>query len=446
VIALSTARPQVSRLTVAAAAVVCAVPVAAAVVMEGGRSPRNAVLFLLGAALAGAGFVSARLSIALTVATFFFWALLRRLLPAAEPSVDPAAIVPYLVAVPLAVRGLRVAKPVAVVALIGWATLTAVASFRPVIGLAGWLNFVLPLLVAFAVCSIPSGSAVLARWTVACGSLAAGYGIVQYFVPFRWDVEWLTRADFVSVGAFGKATFRPFATLPAPGTASVLVALVLLLLLFRRDLFDPSPPVRAWALAVSTLFLLLDQVRTAWIAFALAAVLGVLSRRGQSALRIAVCIAVAVVAMSLAPQASIVAKRAQTLTSLDSDASFRGRVAFLRGATQLVTPVGTGLGTRSSASRAEGDQSIDGGFLVVLAETGVVGLGLLIWVLAYAARHWRPFDRPFFGFLIVSSFAGYMFGGLSGVLLWSLCGVTAEVSPSGGRPFQPTGAKVPDDR
>lgn len=435
-------RRAAARLAVGAGAAVSGVSVAAAVVLLGSRDPRDVVLFIVGAALVGLGFASARLSIALTVATFFFWALVRRLLPAANPSVDPAAIVPYLVALSLALRGLRVHKPPAVVVLAAWATVAAALSLRPVVGAAGWLNFVAPLLAAFAVCNIPSGPQVMARWTIVCGALAATYGIVQYVVPFRWDVQWLAAAHFVSVGGFGRVSFRPFATLPAPGTASILTALVILLLLFRRDLFDPSPPVRVWAFTACTLFLLLDQVRTAWVAFALAAVLGVLAKRGQSALRVVACIIVAVAAMSFAPQAGIVAKRAATLTSLDADASFRGRVAFLRGATGLITPLGSGLGTRSSASRAEGDQSIDGGFLVVLAETGLVGLALLLWALGDAARRAGAAGLPFFGFLVVSSFAGFMFGGLVGTLLWALCGATAR--PPASTP--PDAVEVPVGR
>lgn len=433
------AGPAATRLAIAAGAVVAGLATAGAVVVLSAHSQRDLLLLLAGAGLAGLAVTSARMAVAVTVATFFFWALVRRLVPVADPSVDPAAIVPYLVALPLAVRGLRVQKPPAVVVLAAWATAAALLSFRPLVGAAGWLNFVAPLLAAFAVARIPSGAEVLARWTVLCGSTAATYGIVQYVVPFRWDERWLGSAHFVSVGAFGRTTFRPFATLPAPGTAAVLTALVIMLVLFRRDLYDPPAIVRVWALTACTLFLLVGQVRTAWISCALAALLGFLTRAGRSGLRVAACIAVAVVAMSFAPQAGIVAERASTLTNLDADTSFRGRVAFLRGATRLVTPVGSGLGTRSSASRVEGDQSIDGGFLVVLAETGLVGLGLLLWALADAARRARGAHLPFFGFLVVSSFAGFMFGGLVGILLWTLSGAAA-------RPPGPDPLDVPDGR
>lgn len=433
-------RPVAVRLAIAATTAVAGVAVAALVVLLGSHSERDLFLLLVGAALAGLALADARISVAVTVATFFFWALVRRLLPAADPSVDPAAIVPYLVALPLALRGLRVQKPPAIVVLAAWASLAALLSFRPVIGAAGWLNFVAPLLGAFAVSRIPSGPEILARWTVVCGSIAATYGVVQYIVPFRWDAQWLASAHFVSVGAFGRTTFRPFATLPAPGTAAVLTALVILLVLFRRELYEPSLPMRIWALTACTLFLLVGQVRTAWIAFALAALLGFLARRGQSGLQVVTCIVVAVVALSFAPQAGIVAKRASTLTNLDADTSFRGRVAFLRDASRLVTPFGSGLGTRSSASRVEGDQSIDSGYLVVLAETGLVGLGVLLWALGDAARRARAAHLAFFGFLVVSSFAGFMFGGLVGLLLWASCGVTARplaaevVDVPGGRP------------
>ncbi|HET7489521.1 MAG TPA: hypothetical protein VFJ85_16460 [Acidimicrobiales bacterium] len=422
-------RRGVSRLATAAAVPVVGIATAIVVVVEASHGSRDLVLFLAGAAMVALGVASARASIALTVATFMFWSLVRRLLPASAPTVDPAAIVPFLVALPLGLRGLRVRKPPAVLFLVAWASFTAVVSLRPLVGLAGWLNFVLPLLAAFAVTAIPTGTAVLVRWTVVCGAAAATYGIAQYLVPFRWDAQWLANVNFVSVGGFGKATFRPFATLPAPGTAAVVSAIVILLVVFKRDEFDPSPLVRAWALSASTLFLLLVQVRTAWIACICALLVGLLSQRGQSAMRVLACIAVAVAALSMAPQSTVVARRAQTFTHLASDDSFRGRIAFIKAAPRLLTPFGTGLGTRSSASRVEADQSIDAGYLVVLAEMGLVGLGLLLWVLADTARRTTAGGLPFLALLVVCSMAAMVFGGLVGLVLWATVWDAATTRP-----------------
>lgn len=415
-------RPRLLNSLTGASAVTLGLAIAAAIVAFGARSPRDVVLFLLGGLLAGIAAANARAGIAICVATFMFWALVRRLLPASTASVDPAAIVPYLVSVPLAGRGLSARKPVLVVALLVWVTISASASFaQPLVGVAGWCNLALPLLAAFGIRDIAGGQSVLTRSVVSFGAVAATYGILQYFVHFQWDVRWLERSNFVSVGQFGHPTFHPFGTHPGPGTAALISALVILLVAYDRS-YRASRLMRVWALASCTTFVLLAQVRSVWIALVLALLAGFLATAGRSLVRVGACIAIALAVLTLAPQGQVIATRARTLANLEGDASFRGRLNFLGGASGLASPFGTGLGSRSSASRVEEDRSIDNGYLVVLAETGVVGLGLLCGVLASAGWRARRPDGVFLAFLLVANLAGFAMSGLAGLVLWANCG------------------------
>jgi len=126
----------------------------------------------------------------------------------------------------------------------------------------------------------------------------------------------------------------------------------------------------------------------------------------------------------LAPQADVVIKRARTCTALSNDQSVADRRGLLAQTANLASPFGRGLGALSAGSRIEGDRSIDNGFLVVLGETGVVGLALLVWVLAGAAKRSTREDRPFLALLVIANIGGLFFANIPGLVLWSICGLT----------------------
>ncbi len=358
---------------------------------------RDLALLLFAAVLAAVAWLHPSASIVTTVGAFVFSALLRRVFPAADPAADMAAIFPFIVAIPLAVHGLRCSKPGAVTLLLIWTTFgAALAVGTPLVALAGWLNFAVPLLAAFGVRRIPTGLSVFARATVICGSIAATYGIVQYFVPFSWDVAWLARAGVRSIGTFGESNFRPFGTLPAPQTAATLSAVVILLMVFQRQLVQPSALLRGWALSSSAVFLLLTLARSVWAGLAAALVVGVLATRGRPARQLVPFVGVVMGFVLFAPQGDIVVERAQTFTNLEEDTSYNARLDLVDRTAALISPVGIGLGKLSSGSRAASDATLDNGYLVVLGELGLVGLILLGWALVWLSRHSRP---PEYGFL-----------------------------------------------
>jgi hypothetical protein len=384
---------------------------------------RDLGILLFGAVLAAVASLHPRVSIAAAVAAFVFSALLRRVFPAADPAADMAAIFPFVVSIPLAVHGLRCPKPGAVTLLLIWTTLAAAPALgTPLVALAGWLNFAVPLLAAFGVRRIPGGLPVFARTTVVCGSIAATYGLVQYFVAFPWDLTWLAGAGVRSIGTFGESNFRPFGTLPAPQTAAMLAAVVILLMVFQRHLVRPSPLLRAWALSSSGVFLLLTLARSVWVGLAAALVVGVLATRGRPARQLVAFVVVVMAFVLLAPQGDIVVERAQTFTNLEGDKSYNARLDLIERAVALVSPAGIGLGRLSSGSRAASDATLDNGYLVVLGELGLIGLVLFGWALVWLSRHARPAEYGFLTLLFITAAGSFVFGNLPGLLLWTLSG------------------------
>ena len=389
---------------------------------------RDVTFLLLGAALAGLAWLNPRFSIVAVVAAFVFSGLLRRLVPVADPVADSAAVFPFVVALPLAVYGITSKKPAAVTLLLLWAVVGVLLSIRaPLVGLAGWLNLAVPLLAAFGIRRVPSGISTFARATVVCGSIAATYGIVQYFVPFSWDVVWLVRSGIRSAGVFGESSFRPFATLPAPQVAAMLCAVVILLLVFQSHLVGPSTVLRVWALSSTSVLLLLTLARTIWLGLAAALLVGLLATRGRRARQIVPVVAVAVLFVFLAPQGEVVSSRASTITDLSEDRSYIARLDLVRNAGALASPVGVGLGNLSAASRANADRTVettlDNGYLVVLGELGLIGAGLLVWVLVWLVRQSRRPEYAFVTLLLVTAAGSLVFGNLPGLLLWVFSGI-----------------------
>ncbi len=384
---------------------------------------RDILLFLLAALVMYLACVRPSVSIVLVVATFVFSAGLRRLLPAVDPTADLAAVLPFFVALPLAAHGVRATKPIGATLLLVWITARAAFFDVPLVSVAGWLDLAVPLLAAFGIARVPSGLSTFARATVLCGSIAATYGIIQYFAPFPWDVAWLMRASLDSAGQPGSTNFRPFSTLPAPGTASMVATAVILIMVFRKDLVRASAFLRTWALASSSVFLLLTQVRSVWLALAAALLIGSFGARGRSARQVLPLAAFIAVVVLVLPPGEIVLDRIETLTSLGDDDSYLNRVDALSKTGTVVSPLGLGLGALSPARRAAGGDPIDNGYLIILGELGVVGAVLLVLVLAWLVHRSRSPERPFVITLLLTSATSFAFGGFSGLLLWTLSGV-----------------------
>lgn len=385
---------------------------------------RDIALFLVAAAAVWIAWVRPSLSIVLVVGAFVFSAGVRRLLPAVDPDTDLAAILPFIVALPLAAHGVRMTKPVGAALLLVWITVRAAFSFDvPLASLAGWLDLAVPLLAAFGIARIPSGLSTFVRATVVCGSIAAIYGIIQYFVPFPWDVEWLMRASLDSAGQPGNTNFRPFSTLPAPGTAAMLSAVVILIVVFRKEMVWRSQLLRSVALCCSSTFLLLTQVRSVWLALIASLLVGSLAARGRPARQILPLAAFVVAVVLVLPSGDLVVERIDTLSNLQDDVSYRNRIDAVAKTGTIVSPLGLGVGELSSARRVGGGNPIDNGYLIILGELGLVGAVFMTWVLAWLVRRSGAPEYAFLTMLLASSATAFAFGNFPGLLLWALSGV-----------------------
>ena len=383
---------------------------------------RTVVLLALTLALTGTSWMLPDVSIPVAVSTVMFFALVRRIFPSPTPASDVAAIFPFIVAAPLAWRGLRDDAPLSVVCFLAWAAATFfLALGSPLVGLAGIANLAVPTSIGLAAARIPDGTAALRRSLVVSGAVAATYGIVQYLSPFGWDVRWQRDAKFLSTGRMGTPEFRPFATLPSPGTMAVVAAVVVLLVVL------PSPPVhglvRAWAGCACGVILLLTQVRSVWIATAAAVIVAAAGGGRRAGRTIGVVILLGFVLTLVVPSKAALVERAKTLSNPGSDRSYSARTDLLRSAAKLATPFGEGIGQYSAGDRVVGGRSLDNGYLVVLGETGIIGVALLAWVLATAIGSATRRDYPFFVFLLIVNAAGLAIGGVGAILLWSTCGL-----------------------
>lgn len=399
---------------------------AAVVVLAQNRTSldgRTLVLLAVCGVISAASFGSARLAVVSTVLAFVFFATVRRMYPAPDPNSDPAALGPFLIALPLAVQGLRERLHLSVRAYLGWLAVTVPLAGLAV-GIAGAFNSLVPLLAAAAISAHNSRLELFVRWLLRASLVAFSYGTLQFFYLFPWDAQWLANSRIrFSAGIPGTSTFRPFATLPAPGTGAVLAAVVIVLAVSELGRRHSSLLLRSCVVGVALPYLAFTQVRSVWIGLVFALIVMLLRRGAGGARRVVVITAAGILLLQVPVIQQTLAPRIQTLQSPTNDVSYNSRLNLLRDVPALLTPFGAGLGTSSAGSRASGDRSLDNGYVVVLAESGVVGLGLLLWMLTVLALRSEPAAYPLLVFLLVINLAGFSLGNVSGLVLFALAGV-----------------------
>ena len=164
--------------------------------------------------------------------------------------------------------------------------------------------------------------------------------------------------------------------------------------------FAAKGPFRFVAGGAGYVSLLLSLVRTAWLGWAIGAVLLLVQARGGQRIRLlAVGILVCLLSLPLLllePVAQRVTDRFETMQQIDGDDSFRARLAlygdfFLTSATNVV---GEGIGSANRATKLADDvdldeyRNIDSGVLEVMFVLGWPGtllyLGGLLWLLSEA--------------------------------------------------------------
>lgn len=281
------------------------------------------------------------------------------------------------------------------------------------------------------------GTIVLEKLLLVIIPIVAAYAIYQFITPFLppWDALWLKFEAPISIGTKEQGTFRAFSTLNSPGMLAGVLALFALMLLV-------GPRLTPWRLAAGGLTmaaLLFTQVRSAWIAMAVAMVALIPVSRGGILGRVAVLLVIlggmyVFAGGSTAGQAVVDRAASVGDASSGGDHSTNERIQAITefGPKALVQPIGDGLGSVSQASRlsSKGEPPFaDNGYLLIMWQTGLLGFILIFGgILAgtiYGARQLNSYKRkerfPFVAIVIVtgvqSAAADTLFG-LAAVILW----------------------------
>lgn len=273
--------------------------------------------------------------------------------------------------------------------------------------------------------------------TFTWGLLVMGlYGLVQFLYVPPWDAYWMTQALLVdnlnSIGTPEPFKVRVFSTLNAPGPLAIVLMAGLLLLLSSGGV------LRWFTLASGLLGFGLSLVRSAWGGWILGLLVFSASLPLKARLRflglMMVLIVLAIPLFSVGPVAEVLGDRFDTLTDLQSDISFRERLALYGDLPSFVSDnlLGQGLGSTGVAtgltSRKESIQNLDSGIIAVLYSFGMLGslyfVAGTIGLLYHAFRlidGTNPISTASLS-ITVAAFSQIVFGnawtGVSGAVLW----------------------------
>jgi hypothetical protein len=316
--------------------------------------------------------------------------------------------------------------------------LVKVGAFSATFALLSWL---LPVVFGLHIYLHPKLVSVHTRVmlsTFAGGVLVMGiYGVLQYVYVTPWDAKWLLDSGmWKTMGRPDPGNFRIFSTLNSTGPFAFVMAGGLLLL------FTGKSAVRWVAAAPGYFGLLLSLVRAAWGGWFVGVAYLAWRLQGRMKMRLVtllvVAMALSVPIFMFAPNTNRAAARAETLTNLNQDTSFRARVGIhVRGMRAFFrTPIGNGLGNYGTAAKlSKGDVvSFDSGVFHVLLVLGWVGTLLyvsgLLWLLTrmfrldHRARDpvATTFAAVVFAFLAMMLFVNTLTG-LLGMMVWPFLGL-----------------------
>lgn len=360
----------------------------------------------------------------LVLVVFLFSAMARRIFPG--PSNDPAAFIPTLLLLPAAFVAFRDRLPGHQLAFLGTLLFALAFSFgQPLAGLVTFTAVAFPVLAGSVFRARLSELWILRALTL--GLLPVGaYGIYQYFRTPSFDREWQIRNSFVSAGIPGTSDFRPWSTLPSPGTLAVVCVIGIIVLITRRD--------TGWwrwlnytVLTLLVAVLAVGKVRAAWLALAVVLVYLVLARsvRLRNLVIAVLGIGLLIAVVPGADDAVLGIKdRALTLTSLSDDPSAEARLGLLDVAANAALQVPSGLGAASAGSRISGEfLGLDNGYVSALVEGGPVYLlGTLLLLVGQFRLSRSTAARGVVLAVALSNLGGFVITGITGFLLFLLSG------------------------
>jgi putative inorganic carbon (HCO3(-)) transporter len=225
------------------------------------------------------------------------------------------------------------------------------------------------------------------RWFKTAGwaaVAACAYGWFQYLTVPPWDAFWVERTGLVGyLGKMVPTEIVVFSTFPERGPCACFLAFATIpMLVSRRWRLFLGWPEALLVLSV----ILLTMVRTGIILVGLGLLLYPALNRGKgSATVVIVAVLAAIAAMvglNYLPNSGRITNRFATLSHLQEDGSYRGRINIARDGVPLIlgNPTGygmgsTGLGGRLNTGSAYQSDSVtgDSGYLELLACLGLPG-------------------------------------------------------------------------
>jgi putative inorganic carbon (HCO3(-)) transporter len=216
------------------------------------------------------------------------------------------------------------------------------------------------------------------------GIVASVYGWFQYLTIPPWDSFWVEQVGFVGyLGKMVPTEIIVFSTFPERGPCAAFLALVTIpMLVSRRWRLFLGWPEALLMLSV----ILLTMSRGGVILVGLGLILYPVLNRGKGSATVvgiaAIAAIAAIVGLNRLPNSAKIEKRFSTLSHMQEDGSYRGRVSIAKwGITAgLSNPAGfgmgsTGLGSRLNSGSAYESVSVvgDGGYLEILATMGLPG-------------------------------------------------------------------------
>jgi putative inorganic carbon (hco3(-)) transporter len=225
------------------------------------------------------------------------------------------------------------------------------------------------------------------RWVKAAGwaaIAASAYGWFQYLTVPPWDAYWVEQVGLVGyLGKMVPTEIVVFSTFQERGPCAAFLAFVAIPMLVSRRwrLFLGWPEA---LLVISVI--LLTMVRTGIILIGLGFILYSVLNRGKGSrtvVAVAALVAIAaIVALNYLPNSGRIKDRVSTLSHMQDDGSYQGRIGIAKGGIALIlsNPAGFGLGSTGMASRVNTGSQFesrtivgDGGYLELLAAMGLPG-------------------------------------------------------------------------
>jgi putative inorganic carbon (hco3(-)) transporter len=241
------------------------------------------------------------------------------------------------------------------------------------------------------------------RWLLSAGLFgvfAAAYGWYQYWVIPDWDAFWVKAVGFVGyLGKLESTKMWVYSTFADRGVCAVYLALAAIPMFVskRWRLFLGWPEA---ALLVSCIFPTMS--RGGIIVAILGVVLYPILNAGKHAGRIIIIVA-SVVGVFFAVSGSIpgldgFVKRFESLTHMQDDGSFQGRVMIAQVTLPYLVehPLGFGIGSSGLAERLNGNAQAmvtDNGWLEIFSSLGMPGFLLFIGALALTWRYFSMLGR-----------------------------------------------------